>query len=425
MIFHINPINLLRALSMALELSHGIGLSKHHWRTAVISERLASHIGVDDQQRQVAVYAALLHDIGAASNWEERLQLVNPQAGHNLQAHAETGYRLLKDSAQLGMLAEPIRHHHDLWNGPGNDRVKGESIPLAARLIHLADRVEVLIRGDRNILEQRTAILRKIRQLSGIWFDPALVRVLEELSRQESFWLDLVNPSYYQNFFRNVDDYTWMRFTVDDIIDIAEIFATIIDATSSFTATHSRTVTEVCSILSRIRGFSEQEVKTMRIAGLLHDLGKLSVPNAILEKPGKLTAKEYVIVRQHPYYTYRILEQINGFETIAQWAAYHHETLDGRGYPFRLGAANLTLGSRIVAVADVFTALTENRPYRAPMSLAQAEKIMRTMVAEQKLDGNIVADLFHYGIEAYALVQATSLLYLKKDDDDILTKVGC
>ena len=246
------------------------------------------------------------------------------------------------------------------------------------------------------------------------------------MSRQESFWLDLGNPSYYQNFFRNVDDYTWMRFTVDDIIDIAEIFATIIDATSSFTATHSRTVTEVCSFLSRLRGFSEQEIKTMRIAGLLHDLGKLSVPNAILEKPGKLTAKEYVVVKQHPYYTYRILEQINGFETIAQWAAYHHETLDGLGYPFRLGAASLTLGSRIVAVADVFTALTENRPYRTRMSLAQAEKIMRTMVAEQKLDGNIVADLFHYGIEAYALVQATSLLHLKKDDDDdILTKVGC
>ncbi|MBU2700619.1 HD-GYP domain-containing protein (c-di-GMP phosphodiesterase class II) [Sporomusaceae bacterium BoRhaA] len=392
MYFNINPINLLRALSLALELASG-GLSRHHWRTAIIADRIAEEINLVDKERQQLIYAALLHDIGAASSWSEKHQIRN-YANPLLHKHAEVGYELLKDSAQLGYLADTIRHHHDLWDGSSPASFVGQEIPLLSRIISLADRVEVLLRDDQFIFDQRPVILATIRQSSGISFDPDLVQALHEISRQESFWLDLVNSRYYQNFFQQLESYGSTRFNLDDVMNISEIFATIIDRTSRFTAAHSRSVSTVAAFLASSMGFCADEVKVMRIAGLMHDLGKLAVSSGILEKNGKLTVHEYHIIKQHPYYTYRILNEIDGFHTIAEWAAYHHETLDGKGYPFCIQESSLSLGSRIMAVADIFTALTENRPYRATLEITKVEKIMQTMVANHKIDDQITAKLF-------------------------------
>lgn len=385
--FNIHPINLVRSLSLALELSTG-GLSRHHWRTAMISDRLAVHVGVDDWDRQKLVFAALLHDIGAASNWTEKM------LNSGLHYHAQEGYELLKNSPQLGILAEPILHHHDYWDGSSPSGLAGEQIPISSRIIHIADRMEVMLRDDSYIFEHEDEILAAIRAGSGSMFDPALVRAMHEIARRESFWLDLINPRYYENFFREMNAHWRMQFSMDDVINIAEIFATIIDRTSSFTAAHSWRVASIAAFLAKTKGYSSDEIKMMRIAGLFHDLGKLAVPNYLLEKPGKLTEKEFGIIKQHTYYTYRILEQIDGFGTIAEWAAYHHETLDGSGYPFKIEEAGLRLGSRIVATADVFTALTEERPYRKSLSFQEVQKIMVGMVNNRKLDKNIVAELF-------------------------------
>ncbi|VBB07388.1 Hypothetical protein LUCI_2632 [Lucifera butyrica] len=403
--FDIHPLNLMKALSLSLELSTG-GLSRHHWRTAMIAARIAGYLKLDDWQYQTLVYAALLHDIGAASNWTERKQVYVLDGTASI--HAQAGYQLLNNSPKLGMLAEPIRYHHVFWDGSNSpDGLAGPDIPLLSRIISIADTLEVLIKDKGNILEQKFTILSFIRQLNGKAFDPELVRIVHELARQESFWLDLVNPYYYQNFFHNVDFYGKLWFTIDDLQNIGEIFATIIDRTSRFTARHSRSVSIVASFLAKVRGFSAEEVQLMRIAGLFHDLGKLAVPNHILEKPGKLTDGEYAVIKQHVYYTYRILEQIDGFQMIAEWAAYHHETLDGSGYPFRVGEASLRLGSRIVAVADVFVALTEERPYRQPLDCRQVEKIMRTMVDNRKLDGKIVEELFLHCDRVYSLLYSS------------------
>jgi putative nucleotidyltransferase with HDIG domain len=170
-------------------------------------------------------------------------------------------------------------------------------------------------------------------------------------------------------------------------------------------------VATVAAYLAQARGYSQAEVKLMRVAGLFHDIGKLAIPNTILEKPGKLTEREFAIIKQHPYYTYRILEKIDGFQMIAEWAALHHETLDGAGYPFRVADNSLQLGSRIVAVADVFTALSENRPYRQTLDLKEIEKIMRGMVGNRKLDGAVVSDLFLNSTELYTIMQQRAAAY--------------
>lgn len=394
MLFTIHPSNLVSALSIALELSTD-GLSKHHWRTALIAGRIAEHIGLDKGQQQILVYAALLHDIGAVSNWSERRKLQEFRVADDVYRHAEAGYELLKDSPQFGILAKTIRHHHDNWLGSNPSGLAGKDIPLTSRIINLADRLEILLKDKVYIFEQRPDILSAIRELSGSLFDPDLVRALHEFARQESFWLDLTNSNYYQNFFRKIDTYGRMVFNISDVVDIAEIFATIIDRTSRFTGMHSRGVAQVAAFLAQARGYSQEEIELIKIAGLFHDLGKLAIPNELLENPNKLTDKEFSIIKQHPYYTYRILEQIDGFSLIAEWAAFHHETLDGAGYPFRISEPSLKLGSRIVSVADVFVALSENRPYRRSLALREVEKIMCGMADNHKLDSSVVADLFN------------------------------
>lgn len=393
MIFNLYLTNLLRALSLALELSDD-GLSRHHWRTAMVADRMAAKLELPFDERRVLLYASLLHDLGAASRWEERRNLYHHKPVDNLYSHAELGYNLLKDSVHLGDLAIPIRHHHDNWDGSSPSGLAGQDIPLASRIIKIADLLEVLIRDNEYILHHNDQVMSLIAGLSGTEFDPELVKVLDEVARQESFWLDLTNPQYYENFFQDINIGGQIRLSVDDIIEIAELFATIIDCTSRYTGTHSRAVAEASAVLAKAKGYSSGEVKAMRIAGLLHDLGKLRIPNSLLEKPGRLTDREFALIKQHTYYTYRILNQIGGFGLIAEWAAFHHERLDGTGYPFRIASSDFRLGSRIVAVADVYVALTEDRPYRTALSAVEAEKIMRDMVAGQRIDGDLVGELW-------------------------------
>ena len=128
----------------------------------------------------------------------------------------------------------------------------------------------------------------------------------------------------------------------------------------------------------------------MRLAGYLHDLGKLAVPSEILEKPDKLTAAEFAVIRSHTYYTYRVLEKISGLETVNEWASFHHERLNGDGYPFHRAGDTLSLGSRIMAVADVLTAITEDRPYRAGMAPEKAMGILTSMAEGGVLDPSVV-----------------------------------
>ncbi len=137
-------------------------------------------------------------------------------------------------------------------------------------------------------------------------------------------------------------------------------------------------------------GWSKMELKHLLIAGLLHDLGKLAIPDEILEKPGALTSNEYDIIKMHPYFTYLILSSIPGFDEVAQWTISHHERLDGKGYPMEVDADNIPQGARIIAVADRFTALTEDRPYRKKMPIPEAFKILNNDVKNNIIDGKIL-----------------------------------
>ena len=156
------------------------------------------------------------------------------------------------------------------------------------------------------------------------------------------------------------------------------------------TATHSCGIASCAAILGRLFGLTASECRALELAGNLHDIGKLVVPDSILCKPGKLTNEEYAVMRQHTFVTYSVLNSVHGFEHITEFAAFHHEQLNGNGYPFHLGERQISTGARIIAVADVFTALNEDRPYRGRMSRTDVTATMQEFVSRNHLDGKII-----------------------------------
>ncbi|TCS76679.1 HD domain-containing phosphohydrolase [Pectinatus cerevisiiphilus] len=385
---HNNSLNLVKALSMALELL-SVNLSFHHWRVAIIAMAIAEEMELPHHTCATLLQAALLHDIGSVLSKKPCADNIHPKKmlDKHYTAHAYDGYACLKNFHYFRNLADIILYHHTNWQ----DSKTETKISLQSRILRLADYVEVHIDPQKYILLQAKGIIKDIKEKNGSLFAPAVVKSFLNISHQESFWLNIADRAYADFFFKKNDFYGMAYpYTETDIIDIVRTFAAIIDRTSEFTYDHSCSVSKISVFLAKKRGFCTKELKEIMIAGLLHDLGKLSIPTAVLEKSGKLNDAEFALMHQHAYYTYWILRQIDGFERIAEWAAYHHECLDGSGYPFRLKADALSLGSRIVAVADIFVALREDRPYRQGLPQKEILCIMKKMAESLKLDKNLV-----------------------------------
>ncbi len=246
-------------------------------------------------------------------------------------------------------------------------------MPELSHLLHLADRIAVLIKEQPNILIQADAIIEKIKNKSGFVFKPAHVEGFLRISKKESFWLDISSESLGEILSAALP-YRNTVVGIDEMIELTAVFAYIIDFRNPFTAEHSTGVAAVARALASYMGFSDDECKMMYVAGNLHDLGKLTISEIILNKPDALTKEEASIMRSHTYHTYRILQNVKGLETVNEWASFHHEKLNGTGYPFHLSAKDLSAGARIMAVADIFTAIMEDRPYRKGMSADKAKR---------------------------------------------------
>lgn len=386
--------HLLITLSSCLDFDSR-GINAHHQKVCQISLSLADQIGLSRRERKIVGTAAVIHDIGVRT-WGERDVLLNFEV-NNPWDHCISGAELVSRSKRLEPVANVILHHHNNFAGGNKIGLAGRDIPCASRIIHLADRVDILINNQHKlgnpILCSVEQITGQIKKLSGAVFDPELVEQFMQLARRESFWLDLTAPEVLNK--TKLQDF---EFTIDvgvnEVLQLANLFADVIDRKSPFTYRHSRGVAGAAVLLAAAMGFKDKELVNMRIAGLLHDIGKLSIRDGILEKPDQLTKEEFAEIKQHTYHTYHILCNAGAPKEIAEWAAYHHEKLDGNGYPFHLEAPQISLGSRIVAAADVFTALREDRPYRRGMERHSIEKIMNNMVLKSALDREVVDNLF-------------------------------
>lgn len=384
-----NVIGSFLSLSRSLDFSHQ-GMMRHHRRTALIAAKLGVAAGMETNELLQLLQAVLIHDIGVIS-WQEKIELQHLDVQSPWE-HCLRGENLLRGNRSLKHLAGVIASHHDRWTGNNPSGLKGDSIPLHSRIIHLADRLDIMIADEGNILDQKEFIMRTLHRLKGHFFDPDLVDLLNDLAKHDSFWFDLASP-WEAYLLETIAPVSRIPMQLEYLADIARLFARVVDAKSTFTYRHSRGVAWLARFIGEQVGLSFAEAQQLEIAGLLHDLGKLSVPTEILEKPGPLSSSEFNAIKQHPYYTYWLLKPLTQTFPLAEWAAYHHERSDGSGYPFGKCSAELEIQSRIVIVADIFTALHEDRPYRPGMSWDHISAELNKMVQERELDNHLVTSL--------------------------------
>lgn len=376
--------NLFLSLSDAIDLASP-AIASHQQRTAYIAWQVSTEAKVAEETVEKIYKAALLHDIGALTP-EDKVRLHSFEE-KNIEVHCIRGETLFESTPLLRPSARVVRFHHQLWK-EWESSIDSPDV-LESQVLFLADLLERLIRRDQYILHQAGELTSRIISLSGTEIHPDVVELFVRISNREDFWLDLTSPRLYSLLLHN-GPFRRVQIDLQGIASIANLFRNIVDFRSHFTATHSTGVAECAAILSKIFGLTETEVDLMEIAGHFHDLGKLAVSNSILTKPDKLTPEEFAIIKQHTYFTYMVLNTIGELDQIAEWAAFHHEKLDGSGYPFHISADKMSTGSRIMAVADIFTALAEDRPYRKGMQRKEIERILMDQANKNLLDKRIL-----------------------------------
>jgi putative nucleotidyltransferase with HDIG domain len=413
----------ISALSYALDLTEGQPMG-HSVRACMIGMRLAQQVGVSAADQAELYYSLLLKDAGCSSNASRLFHILNAdeirakgdvkttdwtrvgwESLHYALTHVATGMPFLQrmqrlfqvaatqqqDSCtlvkircergayiarQLGFsdsVSDGIYNLDEHWNGRGYpDGLRKNEIPLFSRIANLSQTLDVFFtaRGPQ-------AALEAAQKRSGRWFDPDLVKAALSLANSGTLWKGLDEEDLLRKVTSLEPEYRRVTATEDSIDKICMAFAEVIDAKSPFTYRHSNGVAEAAVEIGQWFGMNPKSLKLLRRAALLHDIGKLSVSNAILEKPGKLTSEEWGSIKAHPYYTFEILKKIPGFNRLSQDAAAHHEKLDGSGYWRGWGSEQLSRFARILAVADIFDALHAKRPYRDGIPLEKVFQMLR------------------------------------------------
>jgi HD-GYP domain-containing protein (c-di-GMP phosphodiesterase class II) len=388
-----SPVNigdLVLAISRALDLASP-ELYNHATRVAAIAYEFGRELDFHGATLKKILFAALLHDCGISSS-EMKLLASDFDTGIDAEQHCMDGSELLRNCEMLPTISPIVRNHHIHWETIPLARHTFDSTEMLGNLLHLADRTEICIDRHQHALLQKDAIEQRILEKSGTVFSPDLVRLFLRQSEKESFWLGIESGQLARDIWKLAREHV-VSATLVQLKKLSSVFASIIDRKSPFTYRHSHGVAGTAVELAEHMGLPPVETLKIEIAGFLHDLGKLSVPDTVLEKPDKLTAGEWQVMKQHSYYTHLLLSGIESLEDIARWAALHHEKLNGSGYPFGLTAPRLPLGARIVAVSDIYQSLREERPYRAPKSWSQAQSILDNMVRNHEIDGRVVEAL--------------------------------
>lgn len=429
----------ISALTFALDLTEG-AVPGHSLRTCLIGMRLGKALQVPEDDLTSLYYALLLKDIGCSDSaarlshilgandrgpwslpgwnseiaadpvllervWREVLPNVPlpGRIGRLLGGHAvasdpqdeslRQSSRVSRILQYLGMsqpTIEAVCHIDERWDGSGFPaEQQGQTIPLLSRICSVAQTLDAFAaeHGPEDAL-------RMVRSRRGIRFDPAIVRAAQHLHTSGKLWQHC-RPSDVEATRAEVlsqDPGLSSPLTPERVDRICEAFANVVDAKSPFTFDHSVGVTEVAVQLATELSLASDRISLVRRAAYLHDVGKLAVSTRILDKKCRLTPQEWDVVRRHPALSGSILHRVSAFRELAVLAGEHHERLDGSGYARGLCAEHLSLESRIIAMADCYAAMAENRPYRPGLEPARILHILSQDVPH-KLDPTCFAAL--------------------------------
>jgi len=448
----------LASLSYALDLTSGQSTG-HAQRACLIAMRIAKEVGLPPAQVTSLYQAMLIKDSGCSSNaarmfeifgsddidakrairiidWSNitealkfaetytlpegsllararRIQSVSLGLGQHtrdlFEARCSRGADIARSLGLGEDAAQCILYLDEHWNGGGMPYgLKGDKIPMMARIACIAQTLEVF-----NTTFGRGMAYEVIRGRSGQWFDPELVQVAHSFRQDDNFWYTITEQTRSSLLHMNVQAAA-DTISPSGIDNVCTAFAQIIDAKSRFTGEHSTRVCECAVGIARAQGLDDERITLIRRAALLHDIGKLAVPNTILDKPGTLGPDEWKVVQRHPLHTHKILGQITGFGRLAEVASAHHERLDGSGYCNGLRATEIDQDMRIIAVADVWDALSSKRPYRPALPIEHVFSILDAH-ATIALDAGCIATLKE--VVAGGAFQPAAL---PDEDDDLL-----
>jgi putative nucleotidyltransferase with HDIG domain len=419
----------ISAMTFALDMTEG-AVPGHSLRSCLLGMRLAAAMDISEEMRTSLYYALQLKDTGCSNNAARMTQIVGgddravkniaklvdwtkPHSlnlrslqalWHNIlpngtllqrlarlvrvgmsqhrnnremiQLRCERGAEIVRKLEMGDLAADAVRRIDEHWDGSGYpENLVGRDIPLLARICSLAQNLDVFATDSGT-----QAAMHVIRQRSGKWFDPMLVEMAEDLNTEGTLWTDaLVSDGVERTRLAvlELDPGVQTRLNPERVDHICEAFASIVDAKSPFTYRHSIGVADVAVQIAEEMGLARDRVQLVRRAALLHDIGKLFVSNTILDKNGDLTREEWDVILKHPSVTKSILERVSSFRELAVVASEHHEKMDGSGYPLGLKGEQMSIESRLIAVADTFAALAEVRPYREAI---EPKKIL-TMLA--------------------------------------------
>lgn len=419
---------ILVALSFALDLTEG-AVPGHAVRAGLLAARIAAELGLPETERRDLYYASLLKDVGCSSNaarmcsivggddravkaqakladwtrpyrpdletvkvlWREVLpgssawkkvgrlaRMMATQHRNNrevIEIRCDRGAAIVRKLGLSSSVANGVRHLDEHWDGGGYPGgMRGTEIPVLSRLLAISQHLDVFCmeRGPEEALAT-------LAERSGRWFDPAMVRAAASLDRARRLFVDCLPddpPERTRAAILAMQPGAQEKLSAPDIDNICEVFAWVVDAKSPFTFRHSVGVLESAVAIGDALGLKAERMQMLRRAALLHDVGKLGISNTILDKPSRLTPEEFAIVAEHPGMSAGILSHIEAFSEVALLAGEHHEKLDGSGYPHRLRGEEMSLESRLLAVADIYGALSEDRPYRPGLTPAQIQAIM-------------------------------------------------
>ena len=338
-----------------------------------------------------------LLEVGSAISGEieldSLLQLIMEKTSHLLHADRSTVFLIDRERKELwskiaqGLQDQEIRFPMHLGIA-GSVATRGEiiNIPDAYQDVRFNPEVDkktgyrtksILTIPMKNKLGEIIGVFQCLNKKEGV-FTKEDERLIEALASQTAIAIE--NAQLYEEQKKQFNS-------------IIEVLASSIDARDPYTAGHSQRVMEYSLGTAEEMNFSKKRLETLRVASLLHDYGKIGVHDAILRKPGILTEGEYRDIQEHVVKTKEILENLyfsRDLREIPMIAAFHHERIDGTGYPYHLRNGEIPLGGRIMAIADVFDALTSRRPYRNPSSPEEAFALLEAGIGKH-YDGEAVA----------------------------------
>jgi len=415
---------LISALSHALDITEGQP-EGHCVRCCWIGMHVGRTVGLSDAQQWELYYTLLLKDLGCSSNAARICELYLtddldfkrdfkhvgdslPQVVRFVLQHTglksglaerfrsvlnifrngpEYSQELIQTRCQRGAeiarllrfsegVAAGIYSLDEHWNGQGKpDQLQGEAIPIYARIALLAQVVDVFHTADG-----RNAAMDEVRRRAGQWFDPALAAAMESVAKDDAFWTTLGGNGIETAVLALEPAAHVVPLDEDYLDDIAAAFGQVVDSKSPYTSGHSARVALYTDLIGEALGLSLERRRWLKRGALLHDVGKLGVSNSVLDKAGKLDEAEWAAVRDHARLTESILSKIHAFSELARIAGAHHERLDGNGYPRGLKADEIAMETRIITTADIFDAITAERPYRGAVPIPQTLEMMAKTV---------------------------------------------